>query len=268
LLYAAYVKFEKTYPVKTSKEWNDKKIKRFYSNLAALHEEYAAKYEVDFKNQKSGDITQDIKENFKYNIIGNIKRNLKPFNMTGVTPNHQEAIAFFNALGVDGNELKEAIERQHSSCLDNRKRDFVHECAIFAIMAEKHGTKEVAGFVDDVDALIGYKGDVYSGKMGIDDKKSDVQAYNIYYRMRASKDGDIWAAMSEYNEGVCEGKINGSREFLAHFGNGDPQKGMVELKKELDRKTIGTELLKGDPDDVQRTKKEFLDYISKESGIK
>jgi hypothetical protein len=157
---------------------------------------------------------------------------------------------------------------QHSTCEKNQKRDFVHECAIFAIMSEKHGTKEVAGFVDDVDALIGYKGDVYSGKMGIDDKKSDVQAYNIYYRMRESKDGDIWAAMSEYNEGVCEGKINGSREFLAHFGNGDPQKGMVELKKELDRETTGTKMLKGDPDDVQRTKKEFLDYISKESGIK
>ena len=43
---------------------------------------------------------------------------------------------------------------------------------------------------------------------------------------------------------------------------------MVELKKELDRETTGTKMLKGDPDDVQRTKKEFLDYISKESGIK
>ena len=236
LLYEAYVKFEKKYPIKASKEWNDKKIKYFYSNLAALNPGYSSEDKL--------------------------------FKLMAVTPSTRQAVAFFNSLGVDGATLKEAVNDQHSTCEKNQKRDFVHECAIFAIMSEKHGTKEVAGFVDDVDALIGYKGDVYSGKMGIDDKKSDVQAYNIYYRMRESKDGDIWAAMSEYNEGVCEGKINGSREFLAHFGNGDPQKGMVELKKELDRETTGTKMLKGDPDDVQRTKKEFLDYISKESGIK
>ena len=143
----------------------------------------------------------------------------------------------------------------------------IHECAIFAIMSEKHGTKEVAGFVDDVDALIGYKGDIYSGKMGIDDKKSDVQAYNIYYRMRESKEGDIWAAMSEYNEGIYEGKINGSCEFLAHFGNGDPEKGMEELKKELDRETAGTKMLKGDPKKITKRKEEFLSYISDESGV-
>ena len=236
LLYEAYVKFEKKYPIKVSKEWNDKKIKYFYSNLAALNPGYSSEDKL--------------------------------FKLMAVTPSTRQAVAFFNSLGVDGAALKEAVNDQHSTCEKNQKRDFVHECAIFAIMSEKHGTKEVAGFVDDVDALIGYKGDVYSGKMGIDDKKSDVQAYNIYYRMRESKDGDIWAAMSEYNEGVCEGKINGSREFLAHFGNGDPRKGMDELKKELDRETTGTKMLKGDPDDIQRTKKEFLYYISKESGIK
>ena len=42
LLYEAYVKFEKKYPIKVSKEWNDKKIKYFYSNLAALNPGYSS----------------------------------------------------------------------------------------------------------------------------------------------------------------------------------------------------------------------------------
>ncbi len=270
LLYTAYTRYVEKYPSELGKEYNDAKIKQFYSNLAALHEGYAAKYEVDFKNQKSGDIIQDIKENFKYNIIGNIKRNLKPFNVTGVTPNHQEAIAFFNALGVDGNELKEAIERQHSSCLDNRKRDFVHECAIFALMAEHKGCKDLGSVVaggEDIDALIGYKGDIYSGDMGIDDIKSDIAAYNIYYRMSSCKNGNIWEAMNIYNEGVSDNSINGSKEFLAHFGDGDPNLGMDTLKIDLDTETKGTKRLNGNPENIALRKKEFLSYVSKESGV-
>ena len=67
-----------------------------------------------------------------------------------------------------------------------------------------------AGVVDDINAAIGYKGDVYSGSMGVDDIKSDVDAYNLYYRMKGCKDGDIWGTMTEYNIGVGDGSINGS----------------------------------------------------------
>ena len=45
-------------------------------------------------------------------------------------------------------------------------------------MSEKHGTKEGAGFVDNVDTLIGYKGDIYSEKMEIDDKNMICAALN------------------------------------------------------------------------------------------
>ena len=270
LLYTAYTRYLEKKPSKLGEEYNDMKIKQFFANLAALHEEYAAKYEVDFKSQDSGDILHDIKESFKYNIIGNLKRNLKPFNVTGVTPNHQEAIAFFNALGVDGEELKKAIERQHSSCGDDHKRDFVHECAIFAIMAEHSGCKNLGSTLygnEDIDALIGYKGDVYSGYMGEDDMKSDVAAYNIYYRMRNSKNGDVWEAMNIYNEGVAEGSINGSNEFLAHFGDRDPELGMKVIKEDLDTETKGTAKLNGDVEMIAQRKEEFLNYLSNESGI-
>lgn len=260
LLYEAYEKFEKKYPTKNGKEWNDLKIKKFYSNLAALYPGYSSEDAL--------------------------------FQKMLVTPSPRQAVAFFNSIGVDGEALKKALNDQHSTCEKNEKRDFVHECAIFAIMAEHNGTKELGedvtkmlenidsdknlpflkkkgiyGVSEDIDAMIGYKGDVYSGSMGIDDKKSDIAAYNIYYRMRNSKNGNIWETMTKYNEGVSEGKINGSKEFLAHFGNGDPEKGMEALKIDLDKETSGTRKLSGDPKKVKAMKREFLEYISDESGV-
>ena len=260
LLYAAYEKFEKKYPTKTGKGWNDLKIKKFYSNLAALYPGYSSEDAL--------------------------------FEKMLVTPSPRQAVAFFNSLGVDGEALKKALNDQHSTCEKNVKRDFVHECAIFAIMAEHNGTKELGedvtkmlenidsdknlpflkkkgiyGVSEDIDAMIGYKGDVYSGSMGIDDKKSDIAAYNIYYRMRNSKNENIWETMTKYNEGVSEEKINGSKEFLAHFGNGDSEKGMEALKIDLDKETNGTRKLGGDPKKVKAMKREFLEYISDESGV-
>lgn len=238
----------------------------------------------------------------KAKFTGNIKKDLEaykdPFTALMVNPTNHEAVEFFNELGVDGKELTDVVNEQHRNCSQqgNEKRDFVHECAIFAIMSEHTGAKGlgedgtelaeklntdknipfikrkfgISGVSEDVDALIGYKGDVYSGSMGMDDKKSDVAAYNIYYRMRKSNNGDIWESMMVYNEGVSEGSINGSEEFLAHFGNGDPVQGMEELKKELNRETNGTRLLSKDAtsQEIEKAKKEFLDYVSDESGVK
>ena len=138
-------------------------------------------------------------------------------------------------------------------------------------MAEHNGLKNLGSQTakEDIDALIGYKGDVYSGDMGVDDIKSDIAAYNIYYRMRNSENGNIWETMTQYNEGVSEGTINGSKEFLSHFGNGDPEKGMEVLKKDLDSETNGIDMLKKKttPERIAARKKEFLDYITDESGV-
>ena len=93
LLYEAYDKYQKKNPSKVSEEWNDVKIKQFYANLAALHEEYAADYGYE-EYTDTGNLVEDIKSYLKRNI----KRNAKPFNITGVTPSHREALNFFNSL--------------------------------------------------------------------------------------------------------------------------------------------------------------------------
>ena len=75
--------------------------------------------------------------------------------------------------------------------------------------------------------------------------------------------------MTEYNIGVENGSINGSKEFLEHFGKGDAEKGMEKLKKELDKETLVTDILgrHASQEDIDRTKEEFLGYLSDESGV-
>ena len=47
-------------------------------------------------------------------------------------------------------------------------------------MANENFQKFLAGYVDNIGELVGFKGDIYSKSMGIDDIKSDIAAVNIY----------------------------------------------------------------------------------------
>lgn len=280
LINDAYKKYNRQCFASQKEMSNDQKIKEFFSNLAALNNGYGTNIDVTpdiaFKHRftlKPGEILEDAKENYEHNVNGNIKKikgNFTAFNMLGTNPSTKDAINFFNDLGINGQELKEALDEQHKTCADNEKRDFVHECAIFAVMADGRIKKESLDALCDIDAAIGYKGDVYSGFMKIDDKKSDVEAYNLYYRMKECDDGDIWDTMTEYNIGVEDESINGSIEFLKHFGEGDAKEGMERLKEDLDKKTLITGFLSKDttPEEVETAKKEFLDYLSEQSGVK
>lgn len=214
------------------------KIKTFYSYLAGLQSQYSS-------------------EDFLFHKIAD-------------NPSPKKAVEFFNELGIDGEALKKAINNQHSTCYKNKKRDFAHECAIYSVMSYNNVIKKNSNSVDNVNALVGYKGDVYSGSMGDDDKKADIAAYNIYMRMLESQNGDPWDIMTEYNVGVSEGSINGEKEFLERYGNGDAEIGMKNLIKELDRKTGGTIIVSWgvSAEKVKSTKEEFLQYLSDKSGVK
>lgn len=283
LIYHAYKQYEKNCIVNKQSKTNKQKMNEFFSNLAALYEGYGTNFDfyLDFevKTSKSSEIIEnpskvieDAKENYDHNVkdnVNKIKGNFTAFNMLGTNPSTEEAIKFFNKLGVKGKALQEAINGQHFSCKDNEKRDFVHECAIIAVMSDTYNVKKWGLGIEDINAAIGYKGDVYSGSMDIDDKMSDVEAYNLYYRMKNCEDGNIWDVMTEYNIGVEKGSINGSKEFLEHFGKGDADKGLEKLKEELSEENLLTNILsKGvEDEDIENTKNDFLDYISKESGV-
>lgn len=219
---------------------NRERANSFYTALTCLHGSYSANA-LEFK------------------LMGGNK--LSP----------KDAIAYFNSIGVDGEKLYDTVNNQHSSCEDNKKRDFVHECAIYSVMANTNAVTVGTSMDDDVGALIGYKGDVYSARMGIDDIRSDIAGYNIYYRMKRCEDGDVWNAMVEYNIDTCEGSINESKEFLQNLGYGNADLGMSVLSHKLYYNTAASETIRkmanADLMSVAIKKEEFLDYVSAESDI-
>ncbi|MCR4690062.1 MAG: hypothetical protein K5739_01785 [Lachnospiraceae bacterium] len=232
LLADAYTKFSDKYSKKSRK----KQINLFFSNLASLYNGY------------SGDD--------------------KSFKMMGDNPATDKALKFWEKLGVDAEKLKDVIENQHSACGAEGNRDFAHECAIYSVMANSNLTKVASSMLDNVNALVSYKGDIYSGSMGDDDIRSDIAASNIYYRMLKSKNGSIWEAMNNYNKGVADGTINESEEFLSRYGKGDTAKGMIKLEKEMNHESIATsELSKDvDSDKIKDCKERFIEHLKNELG--
>ena len=193
---------------------NREKINFFFSKLAALHEGYSSASKV--------------------------------FWACGDNPSTEEALSYFNDLGVDGEKLQEMLLAQHGSAPEFKCRDFIHECAAYSVMGNDGILKSLAGFFDNVDALVGYKGDVYTAKMDEDDILSDIAVVNIFYRMENCEDGDIWKAMSDYNIGVINDEINEFLEFLKYYGDGDAEQGMIALENELYDESIGTDYLSGE----------------------
>lgn len=238
---------------------NEEKIHMFYRNFAALHTEYSSSSK----------------------LFGNMCD----------TTSTENAKTFFDELGIDSDALQAAIEQQHAVCSNNGTRDMAHEAVIYATMSNSSWLKKTADYDDSIDALIGYKGDVYSARMGDDDKKADIAAVNLYQRMKNS-DGDIMGAINEYNKDVNEGLINESMEFLENYGNGDTEKGMKNLIKEMDDESAGTWFLTrsyygyggfygpgpysygdygycydGQSNDIKEKREEFLQYLTEQTGI-
>ena len=190
------------------------KMDKFFSNMAALLPEY------------SGD---DMK-----------------FKLAGSNPSEAEAIKFFENLGINvkgENGLQQAIVNQHKNCSEMQKRDFAHEVAMYSVFANDSAVKIGGSLVEDIDYLVGFKGDIYSGSMGQDDIRSDIAAVNIYNRMLTSNSDNILNTMARYNIAESRGEINSSKEFLLKFG-GTVQDGYKNLQKEVDAEGIGSYYIK------------------------
>ena len=215
-------------------------------------EEEAGKIKEAYEIFGDSDISKGLNNKEKINLFfsnmaslfSNYSGDSMLFKQMGDNPTQSNAVNFFNNLGLDGEKLKEIVNNQYNNC--EGKRDFAHECAIYSVMANENLQKSLAGLVDNVDELVGFKGDIYSKSMGIDDIKSDIAAVNIYNRMLESSDGNIFAAFTDYNEGCADGTINESREFLESYGNGDAEKGMEKLIDRIDDTSFGTWYLSGE----------------------
>lgn len=117
-------------------------------------------------------------------------------------------------------------------------KDFAHEIVQYSSFSNESFSRKVWGAFDealgDANALSGYKGDVFSTRMNIDDMNSDIDAINIYQRME-NMEGSIPGIMVDYDKQVRHGTLNRAEEFLKNLGDGDADVGFENLKEELSK---------------------------------
>lgn len=186
---------------------------------------------------------------------------------------------YFTKVGLSEQEvldLTEAVNKQHRGEFNanaKEQKDFAHEMAVYAGYFNDMSPTRL-GFLDqwhvqlvagDMNKLNSYKGDVYSASMGMDDMNTDMDALNIYQSYMKDKKQDFFETMTEYNRGVINKKINRAGRFLENFKGDNEDQRFERLKKDLNSVRLGEWYLKKDidPQKVQDTKDQFINYIDK-----
>ncbi|WP_026656041.1 hypothetical protein [Butyrivibrio sp. AE3003] len=158
--------------------------------------------------------------------------------------------------------------------------DFAHTTVQIAAFAHgddvyKNNRPELGrGFVDYVNSPlesyftttltryeISFKGDLDSGRYSEADYKSDLDAINIYQRM--VKNGDFgmntWAS---YYTDVDNDSRHRAVEFLENMGNGHADIGIINTRKIIEEKSVGSIYIQeGNGTDVQKAKKIFMQWL-------
>lgn len=197
--------------------------------------------------------------------------------MDGI-PSVEIAQEHLEKLGLSKDEIQvlaEAVKAQHNGEFGENvqgEKDFAHEMAVYAgyfNSAKPHREILDMGIVQlilgDMETLNSYEGDVYSGKMWEDDMNTDMDALNIYNLYTEAEGQDFLEVMSEYNQAVLNRKINRAEQFLKNLGDGDAEKGLENLKRDLDYGGVGGVAIKlGNKSSaiaIEGTKRKFLNYI-------
>lgn len=191
-------------------------------------------------------------------------------------PSIESAQKYFTKAGLSEQEvldLTDAVNKQHAGGFNanaKEEKDFAHEMAIYAgyfndrlvrsELLDYWSVKLVAG---DMNKLNSYKGDVYSASMGMDDMNTDMDALNVYNSYMADKKQDFFETMTEYNKSIINKEINRAGMFLENFKGDDEEQKFESLKKDLNSVRLGEWYLQKDidPQNVQDTKDQFLNYI-------
>lgn len=194
------------------------------------------------------------------------------FSNGGGTYDQEEALEFFEDLGCNSKSIQSALENQHIRCADKNLGDYVHECAMYTVWSNYNLPKSIYNLVPkyggDINALVGAKGDVWSGAAGIEDKRTDIMAYNKYQQMLKSDiNKNIAEDFNDYNKSVVD--KNNPRaevtEYLNYYKKDDFSGALKKLEKELMKNTIGAQKLKSwnelDDKDIEKSKNEYIDYV-------
>ena len=110
-----------------------------------------------------------------------------------------------------------------------------------------------------------------------DDMNSDLDAINLY-NLFIESNNNFLDIMTKYNSQVINNDINRAEEFLRYFGDGNINKGLEYIEKDLCTFDIGSHyiycgssIIKDlfsnhfiNEEDVKNKRQEFLDYLKQE----
>lgn len=169
--------------------------------------------------------------------------------ITGGTSSLENAKEYFAGLGLtakDVNAMVAAVNRQHVDATSSGRKDFAHEMVGLAIFTVPRGVTP-AGIMDvllggQLNEFSSYKGDVTSGRFGLDDMKSDTDMINIYQRS-VNPGASVLQAMINYNSELASGDTNRAREIVDSLGGGDFERLRNVLTKEVASYNLGDEVM-------------------------
>ena len=114
------------------------------------------------------------------------------------------------------------------------KADYTHQNAVISTYFNESPMEEVADTIFGIlNERAGYLGDAAGANgappsMGNDDYKADLDAVNIYYRIKNNR--DYVETVSEYYDEVESQTKSRAREFVVNLGNGNYDEGILHLQ--------------------------------------
>ena len=125
-------------------------------------------------------------------------------------------------------ELEEMLERFSG------KIDYTHLNAVISTYYNESPMEDVTDVIFGIlNERAGYLGDVAGANgappsMGNDDYKADLDAVNIYYRIKNNK--NYVETVNEYYDNIDSQTISRAREFVVNVGNGSYDDGILHLQ--------------------------------------
>lgn len=187
-----------------------------------------------------------------------------------------------NGIDVESSNFSdETFTKMQNRCTDPNN-DFAHQTVQIAAFAQSDMMYEddyfsAERYIVDLfnsndfehsytDYEISFKGDIDSGRYDEADFQSDVDAINIYNRMKNSESDSVQSTWSNYYSDIENGNTNRAKEFFNYFGDGETDIGILTVNDILDIETFGSLYIQDEKsEESQKTAKQtFMEWIMSE----
>ena len=109
---------------------------------------------------------------------------------------------------------------------------------------------------------ISFKGDIDSGRYDEADYQSDVDAINIYERIKTNENKTVSEIWNEYYYEIKNGDTNRAKELFENLGDGDAGAGILVLQDILNEETIGSQFIIGENEEsYKEARKVFMEWL-------